>query len=63
MCNNRWLTESECAEMLSCSRSKLRNDRCQRRGLPYYKVKHSIRYSVVDIVAYMEKKRIDPRQQ
>ena len=63
MCNNQWLREVEVAKMLGVSQSKLRNDRCQRRGLPYHKVDHTIRYSLTDILEYMEKKRIDPREQ
>jgi broad-specificity NMP kinase len=62
MCDNKWLTEIEVAEMLSCSRSKLRNDRCRRRGLPYYKINNSIRYEMTDIIAYMEERRVDPRE-
>ena len=37
----------------------LRNDRHNRRGIPYHKIGRSVRYSLRDIFQYMEKRKIE----
>ena len=54
----RYLTEREVAQLLSCSLSRLRQDRHKSRGLPYSKMGRSVRYSVADVSAYMTKCRV-----
>ncbi len=38
----------------------LRNDRHNRRGIPYYKVGRSVRYSLTDVIGFMESRKIVP---
>ena len=54
----RWLTELAVSKILSCSVQKLRNDRCNHRGLAYYKIGKSVRYKMSDIYKYMESRKI-----
>jgi len=56
----RYLTEKEVAEMTGLSLSTLRNSRFQGRGLPYIKIGRSVRYSLDDVVAYMESRKVVP---
>jgi len=54
----RYLTEQEVARITSLSLSKLRSDRFKGKGIPYYKIGRSVRYSMRDIVQYLEVHRI-----
>lgn len=56
----RYLTEKEVAEMTGLSLSNLRNARFQGRGLPYVKVGRSVRYSLTDVIDYMESRKVVP---
>lgn len=57
--NIRYLTEKEVSDMTRMALSTLRNDRSQRRGLPYCKVgKKSIRYRLDDVISFMEARKI-----
>jgi hypothetical protein len=38
----------------------LRNDRHNRRGIPYCKVGRSVRYALSDVIDYMESRKIVP---
>jgi hypothetical protein len=40
----------------------MRNDRHLRKGCPYLKMGRSVRYRIDDIVAYMERCRINPEK-
>ena len=53
-----YLNEFQVAEMTGFSLSKLRNDRFFRKGMPYYKVGKSVRYSYADIKQFMENCKI-----
>lgn len=53
-----WLNEKQVAEHLSCSLSKLRQDRHRCRGVPYVKLGRAVRYSLTDVEAYMSQHRI-----
>ena len=57
-----FLREVDVAEMLGCSRSKLRNDRCNVVGLPYFKVGRSVRYSRNETLKYLHGCRVDPQE-
>jgi len=58
MQNFRYLTEREVSEIIRKALSTLRNDRHQRRGLPYYKDGKSVRYNLNDVIQYMEVRKI-----
>jgi hypothetical protein len=55
----RYLTEIQVAEMTGRALSTLRNERFCRRGIPYLKIGRSVRYSLEDVVRYMESHRIE----
>ena len=48
----------ETAEMVSRAVQTLRNDRHRRQGIPYVKLGRSIRYSLEDIVDYLDARKI-----
>jgi hypothetical protein len=54
----KFLNESEVAELLGCSKSKLRHDRMQNIGLPYVKAGRLCRYKQGDIMAFMDKHKV-----
>ena len=56
----RYLTEGKVAEITGLSLSKLRQDRFNRRGLPYVKFGKTVRYSQEDVIASMEAHKINP---
>jgi len=54
-----YLTEQEVSKITGLALSTLRNQRHQRRGIPYLKIGgRAIRYKSADTTAYMEKHRI-----
>lgn len=60
--NYRYLTEVEVSQMTRIAVQTLRNDRFNRRGIPYHKVGvsgRSVRYKLLDVISYMESGRID----
>jgi hypothetical protein len=54
----RYLNEKQVAETTGRALSTLRNERAAGRGIPYIKVGRSIRYSLADVVRYMEGRKI-----
>ncbi len=56
----QFLTEKEVAELTGPAVPTLRNDRHKSRGFPYHKIYGSVRYRLADILASMDKCRIDP---
>jgi len=56
----KYLTETECAAITKISVHTLRNQRFERRGIPYSKLSRSVRYALQDVTNYMEARRIDP---
>ncbi len=56
----QYLNEKQVSEMTGLSLSTLRNSRFQGRGLPYVKVGRSVRYSLADVVEYMESRKVVP---
>ena len=54
----KWIGEKEVSEMTGRALPTLRNDRFLGRGLPYTKMGKSVRYSIEDVVAYMEARRV-----
>ena len=55
---NRFLTEREVSVLTGFSLSKVQQDRFFRRGIPYCKVGRSIRYSLEDVLAFMDRHKI-----
>ena len=55
----RYLTEKEVSDLTGRSVQTLRNDRCLGRGFPYSKMGRSVRYRLTDILADMERTRIE----
>ena len=50
--------ENVTAKMIDRAVQTLRNDRHNRRGLPYIKLGRSVRYVLADIESYIEDHRI-----
>lgn len=56
------INEIEVAQTLNLSVQTLRNWRNQRKGPPYLKIGRSVRYSVEDLVNYLNSKKIVPEE-
>ena len=54
----KYLTEKEVAEITGISLSTLRNERSLGQGMPYVKLGRSVRYSLSDVIDYMESRKI-----
>ena len=54
----KYLTEKEVTEMTRIGLQTLRNQRFRGVGIPYSKIGRSVRYSLSDVITYMEKQRI-----
>jgi predicted DNA-binding transcriptional regulator AlpA len=56
----RLLDERQTALLTGIKVSTLQNQRCNRRGLPYLKLGRTIRYSLTDVLQYLEDRKIRP---
>ncbi|MBM4274352.1 MAG: helix-turn-helix domain-containing protein [Deltaproteobacteria bacterium] len=58
----RFVGEKEVSKITGRAVQTLRNDRAKRQGIPYSKLGRLVRYSLEDVLAYMEarKIRVDP---
>jgi hypothetical protein len=54
-----YLKEKKVSEMTGYALQTLRNDRYRGRGIPYIKNGHSVRYSSSDVIAYMERHKVE----
>jgi len=54
----RYINEKEVTIITGRATQTLRNDRSNRRGIPYVKLGRSIRYSIEDVLNFMESKKI-----
>lgn len=54
----RYIDERECTKISGIATQTLRNNRFNRRGIPYIKIGRSVRYSLKDIIEYMERRKI-----
>lgn len=54
-----YVNEHEVARITGRSVSTLRNERCQCKGMPYYKIGKSVRYLLSEVYDIMESKRIE----
>ena len=59
--NPKYLNEKEVAMITGRALQTLRNDRFRGRGIPYVKLERSVRYSLADIIEFMEARKIIPR--
>lgn len=60
MLEDRYLNEHEVARITGRSVYTLRNDRCLHRGFPYVKIGRSVRYSLRDVMDWIESRKVDP---
>jgi phage terminase Nu1 subunit (DNA packaging protein) len=54
----QYIDEKEVARITGRALSTLRNERFNRRGIPYAKVGRSIRYRLDDVIQFMESCRV-----
>jgi len=54
----RFLNERRVAELTGFSLSKLRHDRLARLGIPFVKAGRAVRYSLNDIIQFMESNKV-----
>ncbi len=54
----RYIEENEVSRITGRAVQTLRNDRFNGRGIPYIKIGRSVRYSLSDVVEFMEKRKI-----
>jgi len=59
---NQYLTEKEVSQMTRRALSTLRNERSGGRGMPYIKVGRSVRYSLADVIRFMEERKINTNE-
>lgn len=55
-----YVGEKRVSKITEIALSSLRNDRHNRRGIPYCKIGRSVRYSLADVISYMESRKIIP---
>ena len=58
----KYLTEIELSQLSGISLSQLRNNRYKGLGIPYSKLGKSVRYSLQDVVEYIELRKINTNQ-
>ena len=56
------LTDVESAQLLNLSVQTLRNWRSKRIGPPYIKLGRAVRYKLVDLLEWVEKRAVDPER-
>ena len=55
----RYLTEQETSKLTSIAVQTLRNNRYERKGIPFHKLGESVRYAVEDIESYMQDNKVE----
>lgn len=60
--HSQFLDENKVAKITQRAVQSLRNDRMSRQGIPYYKVGRSVRYSLKDVLEFMDKHRIETKE-
>jgi predicted DNA-binding transcriptional regulator AlpA len=56
----QYINDRKASGILDAGTQTLRNWRFQQRGPRYVKMGRSVRYAMSDLLAYMEKRKIDP---
>jgi hypothetical protein len=54
----RYVNERVVSKITGLALQTLRNHRFQKRGIPYSRIGRSIRYSMEDIINFMERRKI-----
>ncbi len=55
---SKWIGEKEVVQITGRGLQTLRNDRSKGQGIPYAKIGRLVRYSLEDVVAFMESRKI-----
>ena len=55
---DRYIVERDVSHITQLALQTLRNHRFQNRGIPYYRIGRAIRYSLRDVLNYMESRKI-----
>ena len=58
MQEHQYLNEKEVSQITRRALPTLRNDRHRGKGITYVKCGRSVRYSLTDVIEYMENKKI-----
>ena len=56
----KYVDERKVSEISGRALPTLRNDRRNQRGIPYYKIGRSVRYTLQDVIEFMENRKIIP---
>jgi hypothetical protein len=59
----RGLKDTQAGPIVGLSPQTLRNQRCKGEGPVYYKIGRAVRYLEKDLIEYLEKKKIETRDQ
>jgi hypothetical protein len=59
----QWANEKEVSKISSFAIQSLRNFRHQGRGPSYSKIGRAVRYKVSDVIAFLESKKVLPRDE
>ncbi len=62
MSDQQYLTEKQVSKMIGRAVQSLRNDRFNRKNIPYIKLGSSVRYDLDDVIEFMKKRKIYPDQ-
>jgi predicted DNA-binding transcriptional regulator AlpA len=54
----QYLTEREVSQMTRIALQTLRNNRANGRGIKFSRVGRSVRYSLADVIRYMEERKV-----
>lgn len=58
MADVKYINEKEVSEITNISIDTLQKDRHLKKGFPYTKIGRSVKYSLQDIIDYMEKNKV-----
>ena len=58
MGDKHYINEKEVSEMIGRALPTLRNDRFLKNGIPYCKIGKSVRYSIKDVIYFMESRKV-----
>ena len=56
----QYINERKVSEITGRALPTLRNDRHNKRGIPYCKVGRSVRYALMDVISFMKSRKIIP---
>ena len=58
---DEYVDEREVKRITKRALPTLRNDRFNKRGIPYVKLGRSVRYRLADVLEFMESRKIDTK--